>query len=111
MLLVYNLFVGTLFACGVLVYLHALFKFHSILQAEKPDWIDRRGSLSFFYDGMPRIADPNVGLAVISTAFSSRIYQLQAPMAVSYAKRIRVLLLANLVVFVGLLAGVSGVAP
>jgi hypothetical protein len=71
------------------IYFHALHRFHSILRTERPELADKRGSLSFFYSGMPRIADPNVGLAVIRAAFSPVARQLRAPDAMRYARRIR----------------------
>src|SRR3546814_20179283 len=55
-------------------------------------WVDKRGSLSFFYDGLPQAFDPNVTAEVIRLAYSSRVRQLQSPLAVSYAKRIRFML-------------------
>src|SRR3546814_10830738 len=37
------------------IYLHALAKLHGILRNERPELVEHRGSLSFFYTGMPRI--------------------------------------------------------
>ena len=74
---------------ATLVYLHAVYKLHGILRTERPDWVDHRGALSFFYTGFPRVADPHVGAAVVRAAFSSRIRELQSPMASLYANRIR----------------------
>jgi len=99
-----------LIAVGVLItpfYFHALIRFRRILLAERPDLANRRGSLSFFYTGMPRIADPNVGMAVIGAAFGSVARELKDPSAMLYARRIRLCLLvaipAYLVAFVILL--------
>jgi hypothetical protein len=90
-------------------YLHALARFRRILMAERPDLADRRGSLSFFYTGMPRIADPNVGAAVVGAAFGPVARELQDPNAMRYARRIRLSLLvgvpAYLVAFAILIAG------
>src|SRR5690606_29816656 len=61
-----------LIAAGALVtpfYFHALVRFWRILLEERPDLANRRGSLSFFYTGLPRIGDPNVSMAVIGAAF------------------------------------------
>ena len=83
---------------GVLItpfYFHALGRFHRILQAERPDLVGRRGSLSFFYTGIPRLADPNVGVAVIGAAFGSVPGELQNPNSVRYARRIRLSLLVG----------------
>ncbi len=74
-------------------YFYALFRFHRILLAERPELADRRGSLSFFYDGMPRLADPNVGVAVVRAAFSPVARGLQDPNAMRYARRIRLSLI------------------
>jgi hypothetical protein len=88
------------------IYLHALVKLYGILKKERPDWVERKGSLSFFYSGLPRIGDPNVGAAVVGTAFSSRIRQLHSPRALSYAKRIRICLPVSLALY--LFAMVAG---
>ncbi|MDR7132829.1 hypothetical protein J2X06_000013 [Lysobacter niastensis] len=101
-----------LIAVGALItpfYFHALVRFRRILLAERPELADRRGSLSFFYTGMPRIADPNVGAAVIRAAFGPVAKGLQDPNALRYARRIRVSLLvgvpAYLVAFAILFVG------
>lgn len=100
-----------LFALVVLGYMHALSKFYALVKAERPDWVDRRGSLSIFYAGMPRLADPNVSLATIGLAFSPRRHELRSPSASRYADRIRVLLPFGLVLFVGILAMIFAAAP
>jgi hypothetical protein len=87
-----------LIAVGALItpfYFHALIRFRRILLAERPNLADRRGSLSFFYIGMPRIADPNVGTAVIDAAFGNVARELRDPSAMKYARRIRVSLLVG----------------
>lgn len=102
-----------LIAIGALVtpfYFHALVRFRRILLAERPEMANRRGSLSFFYTGMPRLADPNVGVAVISAAFGPVVKELKDPDALRYARRIRVSLFvgmpAYLLAFAILFAGV-----
>ena|SRR5690606_31996156 len=77
-------------------YFHALVHFRRILLAERPDLADRRGSLSFFYAGMPRLADPNVSVLIIRTAFGPVPRQLSEPDAVKYARRIRLSLIVAL---------------
>ena len=89
----------SLVAVGALLspfYFHALTRFRSILLAERPDIADRRGSLSFFYTGMPRLADPNVGAAVVGAAFGSVARELKDPNAMRYARRIRLSLLVGM---------------
>jgi hypothetical protein len=93
------------FMLMVPVYMYAFLRFYGIVRKEQPDWVKRRGSLSFFYDGLPRAFDPNVTFEVIRVAYSSRVGQLQSPMAAPYAKRIRVLLPLGTVLF---LVGVIG---
>ena len=101
-----------LIAIGALItpfYFHALVRFRRILLAERPDIAERRGSLSFFYTGMPRIADPNVGAAVIAAAFGPVAKELKAQDALRYARRIRLCLFvgvpAYLLAFAILFAG------
>ncbi|MBW8310965.1 MAG: hypothetical protein K0M64_02920, partial [Rhizobium sp.] len=59
--------------------------------------------------GMPRLADPNVSMLVIGTAFGSVPQQLSNPDALRYARRIRLSLLiaapAYLAAFTILLVG------
>ncbi len=74
-------------------YFHALWRFKSALLSERPELADRRGSLSFLYTGMPRLADPNVSMLVIRTAFSPVPQQLNNPDALRYARHIRLSLL------------------
>jgi len=76
----------------IALYLHTFYKFHQLVQAERPEWVDRKGSLSIFYRGFPRISDPNVTLAVIGIVLSSRVRELGSPVARAYAIRIRLLL-------------------
>ena len=80
-------------------YLYAFAQLYRIVDAERPEWVRRSGSLSFFYDGLPRPADPNVTVAIIRTAFSSRVHELRAPKAAFYARLIRILLLIGLTLF------------
>jgi len=101
-----------LVAIGALItpfYFHALVRFRRILLTERPDLANRRGSLSFFYTGMPRIADPNVGAAVIGAAFGPVARELQDPNAMRYARGIRLSILvgvpAYLVAFAIFIAG------
>ena len=96
---------------GIPVYLHAVVKLGRIVQAEHPEWANRRGSLSFFYTGMPRIADPNVGSAVLGVAFSSRWRTLSSPSASAYVGRIRILLPLLLVVFGAVLVAGAVLKP
>jgi hypothetical protein len=90
---------GLVLLIGIPIYLHAVFKLGGIVQAEHPEWINHRGSLSFFYTGMPRVADSNVGNSVLGIAFSSRWRALSSSSAPTYVIRIRVLLPLLLVVF------------
>ena len=79
------------FLC-TLVYLHALFRLHGLIAVERPEWVNVRGALDFFYTGFPRAANPNVGAEVVKVAFSSRARQLQSPLAARYIRRIRICL-------------------
>lgn len=90
---------GWAYVLVVPIYLYAFTRFFRIVNAERPEWVQRRGSLSFFYEGLPPQGDPNVTVAVIRTAFSSRVSQLQAPKAAFYARLVRMLLLVGLVLF------------
>jgi hypothetical protein len=106
-----QLIASVLVAVGALItpfYFHALVHFRRILMAERPDLADPRGSLSFFYTGMPRIVDPNVGVTVVRAAIGSVAQELRDPNAMLYARRIKLSLLvgvpAYLVAFAILLA-------
>src|SRR3546814_13669371 len=81
------------------IYLHALAKLHGILRNERPELVEHRGSLSFFYTGMPRIADPNVGVATLKVAFSRNLPELQSPGALDYVSRIRFCLPLGLLLY------------
>ena len=76
----------------VVLYLYTFYKFHQVVQAERPEWVDRKGSLSFFYQSFPRVSDPNVTVAVLRTVLSARVRELCSPVASIYARRIRLLL-------------------
>jgi len=80
---------ATAFLC-TLVYLHALFRLHRVIAAERPEWVNVRGALDFFYTGFPRAANPNVGAEVLKIAFSSRARQLSSPCAARYVRHIRI---------------------
>jgi hypothetical protein len=87
-----------LIAIAVLItpfYFHALVKFHRILIAERPELLDKQGSLGSFYSGMPRLADPNVGMAVVAAAFGPLSQELKESDAMRYARRIRISLLVG----------------
>ncbi|MFZ9364025.1 MAG: hypothetical protein ACO25T_10395, partial [Arenimonas sp.] len=47
-------------------------KLYRIVLAEKPEWLQYKGEPSIFYQGMPRMADPNVGMQVLGVAFSGK---------------------------------------
>ena len=97
------------FTCLTPFYLHAVLRFYGIVKAEKPEWLQVRGSLSFFYEGLPRIGDPNVQVELMRVIFGPRSHQLQTPMAAAYVKRVRFLLPFCLVLFaVGLAGAVLG---
>lgn len=89
---------------ATLVYLFAFFKLFRIVQAEQVAWVSRRGSLSFMYVGLPRALDPNVGVALLGVAFSSRVSQLHSPRAKTYAFYIRVCLPLGVMLYLGILA-------
>ncbi|RAP55356.1 hypothetical protein BTJ49_15280 [Oleiagrimonas sp. MCCC 1A03011] len=89
---------------ATLVYQFAFFKFYRIVKAERVDWISRRGSLSFMYAGLPRALDPNVGIALLGVAFSSRVSQLRTHSARTYAFYIRVCLPLGLLLYLGISA-------
>ena len=74
------------------VYLHAVFRLHAVIAAERPEWVNARGALDFLYTGFPRAAIPNVGAEVVKIAVSSKASQLSDPRAASYMRRIRVCL-------------------
>ena len=100
-----------IFTCIVPVYLFSFWKFYKIVQAEKPEWLKLRGSLSFFYDGMPSAADPNVQNEVLRIAFGARARELQNSSALIHAKRIRVLLPIGILLFLAYVVGVLYYAP
>ena len=102
---------GLVLLIGIPVYLHAVVKLGGIVQAEHPEWAGRRGPLRFFYTGMPRIADPNLGNTVLGVAFSSRWRTLNSPSALSYVRRIRILLPLLLVVFGAVLVAIAVLKP
>lgn len=93
------------FAVMVPFYMHAFLRFYVIVREEKPEWVKRRGSLSFLYDGLPRAFDPNVAIEVIRIAYSSRADQLQSQPATSYARRIRIVLPVGTGLFIFVLIG------
>ena len=74
------------------VYLHALFRLHGLIAAERPEWVNVHGPLDFFYTGFPRAANPYVGAEVVKVAFSARAQQLQSPVAMRFVRRIRICL-------------------
>ena len=99
------------FAFVTALYLHAFFRFYGIVKSERPDWLQVRGSLSLFCDGLSRAGDPNVQMELLRVAFGPRASQLRTPMAASYAKRIRYLLPLGLVLFIVGLVGLLASAP
>jgi hypothetical protein len=102
---------GLILLIGISVYLHAVIKFSDIVQTEHPEWINRRGTLSFLYTGMPPSADPNVSLAILGIIFSARWRALRSPMAATYVGRIRILFPLLVTVFVGVLVAVAVLKP
>jgi hypothetical protein len=87
-----------------------VYHLHQVIALERPQWVDRKGTLSFFYAGLPRVADPNVGLAVLGVAFSSKARQLSVA-AKPYVRCIRVLLPMVLLFFLGVLVVATVGAP
>lgn len=100
------------FSVLVPIYLYAVYRLYGIIKDEKPEWLEVRASLSFFYDGMPRINDPNVQIALMKIIFStSKIKELKSHLADTYAKRIRVLLPLELFLFSAGIVVVIASAP
>jgi hypothetical protein len=93
------------------LYLYTFYKFHQIVLAERPEWVDRKGSLSFFFQGFPRVSDPNVTVAVLRTVLSSRVRELRSPQAATYARRLRQLLLVIPLMFAFIIVAGSASAP
>jgi hypothetical protein len=109
-----NLFyplVGLTMIVGTPIYIHALFKLYHIVLGEHPEWLTQEGALSFFYTGMPKLANPNISLAVLAVAFGQRRQLLASPQALRYIKRIRILLPVLLVLFLSVLGMVLLNAP
>ena len=92
-------------------YLYAFFRFYALVKAEKPEWLSVRGSVSFLYNGLPRLCDPNVQIELQRIAFGPRARQLQSPMAASYANRIRLLGCSAFVLFIVAATGLLASAP
>lgn len=87
-------------------YLYAFTRFYRIVNAEHPDWLKVRGSLSSMYDGLPRLGDPNVSWAVIKTAYSLRVHELRDSNGAFYAGLIRVFLPAGVMLFAAILLAI-----
>jgi len=95
-----QIFAGISLSGLIGLYLYTFYKFHQLVLAERPEWVDRKGSLSFFYQGLPRVGDPNVQVAVLRTVLSSRVRELHSPQAATYARRLRWLLILIPLLFV-----------
>ena len=100
-----------IFACLTPIYMYSFFRLYKIVQRERPEWINVRGSLSFFYDGLSRSGDPNVQVEILKIACGDRASQLSDPRAGAYAKRIKVLLPICLVLFAIGAGGIIANAP
>lgn len=93
-----------LYLAILLAYFWSLWKLYKIVCAERPEWLHYKGEPSIFYQGMPRMADPNVSLRVVGVAFSGKARLLTSPDAFGHAMAIRILLPAGLLLFGGVLA-------
>ena len=74
------------------LYLYSFYKFHHIVRAKRSEWVAANGSLSFMFDWFPA-GDPNAQWATFRLLFSSRVSELDSPLATKYARRVRILLL------------------
>src|SRR3546814_6206821 len=88
-----------IFAVMVPFYMYAFIRFYGTVRTEKPEWVDKRGSLSFFYDGLPQAFDPNVTAEVIRLAYSSRVRQLQSPRSEEHTSELQSLMRISYAVF------------
>jgi hypothetical protein len=103
---------GLVLLIGIPVYLHAITHFYIIVTLEHPEWIDRRGPVSFlFHNNMSRRTGSNTSMTVTRLAFSSRWRELKSTNAAKYVKRIRVLLPALLFVLFGVMVSIGAGAP
>lgn len=100
---------GVVMIIAMPVYLHAVVKLHGVIESERPEWVSRRGSLSFFYNGMSSVADPHVGMSVVAVALGRRWRRLQSASGYKYALRIRFLLAVLALVFAGVTVAVLSV--
>ena len=107
----FQIFASLALAGLIGLYLYTFYKFHQIVLAERPEWVDSKGSLSFFYRGLPRVGDPNAQVAVLRTVLSSRVRELRSLQAIMYARRLRLLLLVIPCLFVLILVAGPAGAP
>ncbi len=110
MALIFTISLLCSFVAGAL-HMYGFFRLYGIVKAERPDWLQLRGSLSFLYDSLPRFSDPNVQVEILRIAFGSRTHQLQDPAGMRYALFVRLFLPIALVLFVVGLAGTLAGAP
>jgi hypothetical protein len=99
------------FVCVVPFYLYTFQCFYGIVKSEKPEWLEVRGSSSILFEGLPRTGDPNVQVRLLRLLFSSRVKEIQSPLAFSYVKWARFLLCIGLAFFVVGVAGGIASAP
>jgi hypothetical protein len=99
------------FAFVAAIHMHAFLRLYGIVKSERPDWLQVRGTLSFLYDGLSPACDPTVQIELLRIALGPRASQLRAPMAASYARRIRFSTPVALALFAIGLVGVFASAP
>lgn len=86
------------------LYLLSYSKLLDAIKKEYPDWLEVRGSLSFFYPAPLKVADPNLTVRVLAIAFSRRIYSLASDGAVTNGLRVRYLLITFSLLFLSVIA-------
>jgi hypothetical protein len=81
---------GIAVVCAV-VYNLAYYRLYRVIASERPEWVAAAGSTSPIYPGPLRAWNPNIAMAVLKVAFSSRSAALSAA-ARPYVSLVRVCL-------------------
>ena len=90
---------------GIPIYIFSIDQFYKLINEIKPKWLIQKGSLSFFYQGMPPICNPNISLAVVVLAFNGKWKSINNDEVQKYANRVRVLLPTLLILLLSLVSG------
>ncbi len=98
-------FLLLIFVFIIPLYLYTFYRLYALVKVEHPEWFKTKGTIGYFTNG---ISNPNTQIELLKIIFTSKANKLKTALAISYAKRLRILIPLLFVLFI---FGVALITP